>query len=418
MASEPAIKVDGLGKRYLIRHEARPDTLRDTLAHGTRDTLRRLIRGNKPPDNEEFWALRDVSFEVGRGEVVGIIGRNGAGKSTLLKILSRITESTAGSVEIDGRVASLLEVGTGFHPELTGRENVFLNGVMLGMSRAEIGKKFDEIVSFAEVERFLDTPVKHYSSGMYVRLAFAVAAHVEPDILIVDEVLAVGDFAFQAKCLGKIESISQQAGRTILFVSHNMSAIARFCQRSILLSQGRLEFQGPTESAIRQYVGPAQSVTGTEIKLRDQGYVPGASVEMLSITLNDGQPLVNREPFKATIRVRSSQPRVICGFGLGFCSIDGRRILTSESDYDGKFLTLDRPGEYRVALDIPILDLIPGQYRIDIGVFNDSHVGFHYEPDCAIVEVHAGAGTPAHLHGVNGDWRPRYSWSVAGAQEA
>jgi lipopolysaccharide transport system ATP-binding protein len=241
--SESVITVSGLGKRYVLRHEQRADNLRDTLTHGVKGLLRRF-HGHADPGSEEFWALRDVGFSVSQGEVVGIVGRNGAGKSTLLKVLSRITEPTTGRVTLRGRVASLLEVGTGFHPELSGRENIFLNGAILGMSRAEIRRKFDEIVAFAEVERFLDTPVKHYSSGMYVRLAFAVAAHLEPEILIVDEVLSVGDMAFQRKCLGKMQAVAASEGRTVLFVSHNTSAVQNLCTRVLLLERGELAFDG------------------------------------------------------------------------------------------------------------------------------------------------------------------------------
>ena len=232
-----AIIVENLGKRYVIGHQVRHDTLRDSLAHGARNLLGSLRRSTRTTQ-EEFWALRDVSFKVEPGEVVGIIGRNGAGKSTLLKILSRITEPTQGRITLKGRVASLLEVGTGFHPELTGRENIYLNGAILGMSRAEIRAKFDEIVAFSEVERFLDTPVKRYSSGMYVRLAFAVAAHLDPEILIVDEVLAVGDQQFQRKCLGKMREVSG-GGRTVLFVSHNLAAVRSLCTKALLLESGR-----------------------------------------------------------------------------------------------------------------------------------------------------------------------------------
>ena len=247
MADDVVIRAEGLGKKYVIGHEAqreRNPTLRDTITRTARNVWaksrdmargRALVTGDT---TEEFWALRDVSFEVKRGEVLGIIGRNGAGKSTLLKVLSRITEPTEGRVTIKGRVASLLEVGTGFHPELTGRENVYLNGAILGMTSAEIKRKFDEIVAFAEVEKFLDTPVKRYSSGMYVRLAFAVAAHLEPEILVVDEVLAVGDVEFQKKCLGKMRAVAGH-GRTILFVSHNMAAVGQLCERGIWLAGGR-----------------------------------------------------------------------------------------------------------------------------------------------------------------------------------
>ena len=257
MSAEPIISVENLSKRYVIGRAPRHDTLRDTISHG----VRRLMRGGANNDSD-FWALRDVSFEVRSGEVVGIIGRNGAGKSTLLRILSRITEPTTGRVTLRGRVASLLEVGTGFHPELSGRENVFLNGAILGMTRAEIRKKFDEIVAFAEVEQFLDTPVKHYSSGMYVRLAFAVAAHLEPEILIVDEVLAVGDLEFQRKCLGKMEQVAG-GGRTVLFVSHNLPAVQRLCGRGLYLRQGRLMADANSEAAIDRYLAESTASTGT-----------------------------------------------------------------------------------------------------------------------------------------------------------
>jgi lipopolysaccharide transport system ATP-binding protein len=253
--SQPVIAVAGLGKRSYLSHAARHDTLRDSLAHGLRGFFRRWSDpAGAGPGAEEFWALNDVSFEVGPGDVVGIIGRNGAGKSTLLKILSRITEPTRGRVTIRGRVASLLEVGTGFHPELTGRDNIFLNGAILGMARAEIARKFDEIVAFAEVERFLDTPVKHYSSGMYVRLAFSVAAHLEPEILIVDEVLAVGDAAFQKKCLGKMGEVAQHSGRTVLFVSHNTSALQAICRTGLWLQQGRVMHTGAIGDCLGRYL--------------------------------------------------------------------------------------------------------------------------------------------------------------------
>ncbi|MBD2148876.1 ATP-binding cassette domain-containing protein [Pseudanabaena sp. FACHB-1277] len=252
------IKVENLSKRYVIGHQRqeRYNTLRDAIANGARSLKQKIFSPQQKltdPAHEEFWALKDVSFEIKQGDRVGIIGRNGAGKSTLLKILSRITEPTSGRISIKGRVASLLEVGTGFHPELSGRENILLNGAILGMSRAEINKKFDEIVDFAEVAKFLDTPVKHYSSGMYVRLAFAVAAHLEPEILIVDEVLAVGDAAFQKKCLGKMEDVAEKEGRTVLFVSHNMAAIEKLCPLSFLIEKGSLVGNSHTNDCINQY---------------------------------------------------------------------------------------------------------------------------------------------------------------------
>jgi lipopolysaccharide transport system ATP-binding protein len=251
-----AIRVEGLGKSYRVAHNqprAGYRTLRETLMGAVTAPLRRWRNGGEVVTTEEFWALQDVSFEVQPGEVVGIIGRNGAGKSTLLKVLSRITKPTKGRVELNGRVGSLLEVGTGFHPELTGRENIYLNGSILGMSRKEIDRRFDEIVAFAEVEKFLDTPVKRYSSGMYVRLAFAVAAHLEPEILVVDEVLAVGDAAFQRKCLNKMEDVGR-GGRTILFVSHNMAAVTRLCRRSVLLADGSIEEDGPSDEVAATYL--------------------------------------------------------------------------------------------------------------------------------------------------------------------
>jgi lipopolysaccharide transport system ATP-binding protein len=263
--SEPLIRIEQLGKKYIISHQRekpagfyRYKTLRDVIGNKIQRFSKTFLpqngKQNFQSNLEEFWALKDVSFEIKQGEAVGIIGRNGAGKSTLLKLLSRITEPTTGSIEIAGRVASLLEVGTGFHPELTGRENIYLNGSILGMSRAEIKKKFDEIVDFAEVEKFLDTPVKRYSSGMYVRLAFAVAAYLEPDVLIVDEVLAVGDSAFQKKCLGKMNDVATKEGRTVLFVSHSMQAIAQLTKRCILLSKGNVQFDGATDTAVRLYI--------------------------------------------------------------------------------------------------------------------------------------------------------------------
>lgn len=267
--SDTVISVESLSKRYLVGHEGpqeRYHSLRDTIVRHGKNFLRKTVdmaKGNQIIQGdtvEEFWALKDVSFEVKRGEVLGIIGRNGAGKSTLLKILSRITEPTSGRVTLRGRVASLLEVGTGFHPELTGRENISLNGAILGMSRAEIKSKFDEIVAFAEVERFLDTPVKRYSSGMYVRLAFAVAAHLDPEILIVDEVLSVGDVLFQRKCLGKMNELATGQGRTVLFVSHNREAVLNLCTRALALQSGKVVYEGVVAKAFAA-IGGVQATT-------------------------------------------------------------------------------------------------------------------------------------------------------------
>ncbi|NCY17873.1 MAG: ABC transporter ATP-binding protein, partial [Actinobacteria bacterium] len=272
----PIISVENLGKQFLLHHEraAVRGSLREALstwAHRT-FTLKRPARRD---EKEVFWALRDVSFAVQPGEVVGIIGRNGAGKSTLLKVLSQISEPSAGRVRLRGRVASLLEVGTGMHPELTGRENIFLNGAILGMSKAEIRSKFDEIVDFAEVEKFLDTPVKRYSSGMYVRLAFAVAAHLEPEILIVDEVLAVGDGQFQKKCLGKMQDVSTGSGRTVLFVSHQMSMVTGLCQRGIVMTRGTVAYDGPVHDAVMHYQTMGGQATGPMLDVEGHGRIVG-----------------------------------------------------------------------------------------------------------------------------------------------
>ncbi len=307
--SEVAIRAQALAKQYHIgRLERRYDTLRDRLANIRLPLERFWGNGNSQfqPD-ETVWALKDVAFEVTRGEVVGVIGRNGAGKSTLLKILSRITKPTQGRAEIHGRVGSLLEVGTGFHPELTGRENIFLNGAILGMRRREIERKFDEIVAFAEVERFIDTPVKHYSSGMYVRLAFAVAAHLEPEILLVDEVLAVGDAAFQKKCLGKMGEVARE-GRTILFVSHNIAAITRICNRVILLDQGQVQSDGPAHAVAKAYL------------MSDVGRMAVRE-----------WPVVTDAPGNEIVRLRGVRVRTQSGETLE--AIDIRIPITIEMDY-------------------------------------------------------------------------------------
>ena len=278
MSDDNAVVVENLSKSYLLGHRSgfdgkyRYTAMRDVIEREVRNFTRKaadFARGRQIVQGdqiEEFWALKDVSFEVKQGEVIGIVGRNGAGKSTLFKILSRITEPTAGRILLRGRVASLLEVGTGFHPELTGRENIFLNGAILGMGREEIRRKFDEIVAFAQIERFLDTPVKHYSSGMYVRLAFAVAAHLEPDILVVDEVLAVGDAEFQRKCLGKMQEVSRREGRTVLVVSHNMGVVTSLCTRALWIDQGSICYSGNPEAVVGRYL--AQTAPGQDRLVR------------------------------------------------------------------------------------------------------------------------------------------------------
>jgi lipopolysaccharide transport system ATP-binding protein len=295
VANDVVICADGLGKKYLIGHEGERERyllLRDVVArnaHKFGRTAMDLIRGRPMiagDELEEFWALRGVSFEIKRGEVAGVIGPNGAGKSTLLKILSRVTEPSEGRVTITGRVASLLEVGTGFHPELTGRENIFLNGAILGMTKKEIKAKFDEIVAFAEIDKFLDTPVKRYSSGMYVRLAFAVAAHLEPEILVVDEVLAVGDAEFQRRCLGKMKEVSESEGRTVLFVSHNMPSVQQLCGTGMLLSQGTIITRGAVDETISQYLNSLDKVSRQDLRFRKDRQGDG-KLRVVGVTLHD-----------------------------------------------------------------------------------------------------------------------------------
>ncbi len=318
--SQQAITVSNLSKRYILRHKARGDVTHtySTFREEMGRWLKNIGRGSARGDQDDFWALNDVSFEVEKGGVVGIIGRNGAGKSTLLKILSRTVEPTSGNVRLRGRVASLLEVGTGFHPELTGRENIFLNGAVLGMTRAEVKSKFDEIVDFADVERFLDTPVKRYSSGMYVRLAFAVAAHLEPEILIVDEVLAVGDAAFQKKCLGKVARAATQ-GRTVLLVTHNLGYVSDICQKAVLLESGRIAEIGEAIDVVRQYMR-----NGTEVAEADLKGKPGTGDEQAGLLglrmLNDsfepqhffqcGEPVVVEVTFEVYQEGVQPQPNV------------------------------------------------------------------------------------------------------------
>lgn len=364
----PVISVEGLGKRYFLRDSARRDTLRDSIA----DVMRRVSRlGRRAPDpdgQDSFWALRDVNFSVTPGEVVGVIGRNGAGKSTLLKILSRITEPTTGRICVGGRVASLLEVGTGFHPELSGRDNVYLNGAILGMPRAEISRKFDEIVAFAEVERFLDMPVKHYSSGMYVRLAFAVAAHLEPEILVVDEVLAVGDAAFQKRCLGKMQQVSQREGRTVLFVSHQMSAVTQLTGRCLLLKSGRLEFDGPTPEAVERYLVGDSETASTVFAVGDRPRVhpAGERARILELRFDRRVPQFGAlEPFDFTLQVRAAAGLERLRTSITIYAIDGNPVGGGFSrDHPG--LAAGSVAEFRIALAEH--RLAPGHYCCDVGI--------------------------------------------------
>jgi len=372
--SSPAIRVVGLGKQYQLGGRATYRTIREAVVDGFRDAARSMRRSSARRAPERFWALRDVSFDVAHGDVVGIIGRNGSGKSTLLKILSRIVEPTAGIVDLEGRVGSLLEVGTGFHPDLTGRENVFLSGAILGMRRAEIAAKFDEIVEFAEVERFIDTQVKHYSSGMYMRLAFSVAAHLEPDILVVDEVLAVGDAAFQKKCLGKMGSVARQ-GRTVLFVSHNISAVVSLCSRAILLDAGRLVLDDePARVAARYQASLAATPADTTDLSAAEHYGTG-NARFVSLALTPlGRNGVRREMFctgdslRVDTRIAAFDSVDHANVCVVFYDASGYRLVDVNTASQGRFLSL-RPGEEaQISFTLENVLLKPGTYLIGLWV--------------------------------------------------
>lgn len=360
--SDTVIRVENLGKKYIIGHQKqeRYTALRDVIANRSKGLFR---RGRSQAEvTEEFWALKDVSFEIKQGDRIGIIGRNGAGKSTLLKILSRITEPTTGRIQIKGRVASLLEVGTGFHPELTGRENIFLNGAILGMSRAEIRLKFDEIVAFAEIEKFLDTPVKRYSSGMYVRLAFAVAAHLEPEILIVDEVLAVGDANFQKKCLGKMKDVADQ-GHTVMFVSHNIQAISTLTKTCIMLSQGSNIFAGPTHDAINCYLEQGKDNILPYIDVPSKTKPKITRVEVITSEPSSTQ----RHGEKIEFYIDFNTPRPIDGGALALQIVNSLQqpiihLLVSHEEIP----TLTGEGVFRLVCKIPALRLYLGRYSLNL----------------------------------------------------
>lgn len=367
----PAIRVQGLWKEYVVNHaRERHGTFYDLLFNSLKAPFQRLRRlGGEVQESERFWALKDVSFDIAPGEAVGVIGRNGAGKSTLLKILSRITAPTKGHIEVRGRLASLLEVGTGFHPELSGRENIFLNGAILGMTRAEVARKFDEIVAFAEVEKFIDTPVKRYSSGMYVRLAFAVAAHLDVDVLVVDEVLAVGDTAFQKKCMAKMEDVSGH-GRTVLFVSHNLAAISRLCSHALVLSNGQLMFDGPVSEGLSAYgklsrqqdagahtvgVGP---LAETAIL---KGFTVNASNDLVQTVVEPDSPII--------LRLRGELKRPLRQFRATLCIFKGDQLVLGLHD---AVEPTDAPaGAFESTFSIPAFFLSPGEYSVDINMYSN-----------------------------------------------
>jgi len=380
---KPVIRVDNLTKEYRIGplQTDSYSTLREALTSAVAAPFRKLrARGQSSPNGhaskDTFFALKDVSFEVNPGEVIGIIGRNGAGKSTLLRVLSRVTEPTSGRVEIRGRIGSLLEVGTGFHAELTGRENIFMNGSILGMSRQEIKSQFDAIVAFSEIDRFLDTPVKRYSSGMYIRLAFAVAAHFDPEILIVDEVLAVGDVAFQKKCLGKMEDVSRQ-GRTVVFVSHKMGSIQRLCSRGILLKEGRIEIQGPKEEVVASYLKNESSLSAISswsnleciTNRRGNGQARFAAIRAQSSNERTGDLPYPDGPLDIGIRIEAAERVTADSIAISLSDRYGNKLLSIDTFAKGDSVVLE-PGITEMSIRIEKLHLNPGDYSIGLRLTN------------------------------------------------
>ncbi len=374
---QPIIEIRNLGKEYQLGTAFRTENFREFLLRKARQPWNGL-RGRENPHasgKERFWALRHLEFDVPEGECIGVIGRNGAGKSTLLKIISRITDPSEGHVKLRGRFASLLEVGTGFHSELTGRENIFLNGAILGMRRSEILAKFDGIVAFSEVGKFLDTPVKRYSSGMYVRLAFAVAAHLNPEILVVDEVLAVGDIAFQKKCLGKMNEV-RQSGRTVLFVSHNMATVENLCQHAVVLEQGQLSFLGTAKEAVQHYLKRQATSAGENkshiVNLKDsprRGHGSSPLLDKAEFYGPGGEPLSCLQigdALKIRIHLHLDNPVESFDVGIGFFSLYGQRVFTAHSRFEPDRPRKAEPGPKVLVCDIPSFTLVPGDYIVGI----------------------------------------------------
>lgn len=413
--SELAIRVEGLSKQYRLgtRNNQRYQTLRDAV-------VKLFQPGAAKSPGGRIWALKDINFEVNKGQVMGIIGRNGAGKSTLLKILARVTDPTEGYGEIRGRVGSLLEVGTGFHPELTGRENIFLNGAILGMRRTEIARKFDEMVEFSEVGEFIDTPVKRYSSGMYLRLAFAVAAHLEPEILVVDEVLAVGDAEFQRKCLGKMNDVAQE-GRTVLFVSHNMSAILRLTNEALVIEKGRLKMRAPTPEAVDYYLSHGMAQEGERIWKEDEIPAEAApfcpqSVRLVGPHCKVCDSVRFTEPFSIEIKYRLTAPVTGLRIGIYLLTTRGEYVLTSfDTDEAERFERYpSRPaGSYVSRCTFPADLLNEGRYVVGINA-SSYRVRRYFQEDQALNFTVDGTGAPG-MHWPEprlGPIRPRLDWNI------
>jgi lipopolysaccharide transport system ATP-binding protein len=414
----PAIRVEHLSKQYHIGGpQARYRTFRDSAMEFIKSPLKKIV----PTKDQTIWALRDVSFELQPGEVVGVIGRNGAGKSTLLKLLSHITNPTEGEIEIYGRVGSLLEVGTGFHPELTGRDNIYLNGAILGMKRWEIDRKFDEIVGFSEIEKFLDTPAKHYSSGMYMRLAFAVAAHLEPEILLVDEVLAVGDVEFQKKCLGKMGEVAKE-GRTVLFVSHNMAAIKKLCQRAILLQGGNIIQNDDAIDVVTHYLDTEKNSSSAEKLWDDINTAPGNEyVRLHAVRIKDSIGNINNEinsqfPFDIDIDYWNLVDGVKLGTTTVFYNTEGTCILSSLSNLDPEWHGSPRPkGLYRSICHVPENFFPDGRVFITVLIWGENYRWGYREDEILSVEIHEveGAARGDYLGGMSGIVRPIFKWETS-----
>lgn len=416
--SDNVITVESLGKRYLLSHQqaGQYTALRDVISEHARKLARGAVRRtmSSSPRREEFWALRDISFQIQQGDRLGIIGRNGAGKSTLLKILSKITPPTSGRVRLRGRVASLLEVGTGFHPELTGRENIFLNGAILGMKRSEIRRKFDEIVAFAETEKFLDTPVKRYSSGMYVRLAFAVAAHLEPEILLVDEVLAVGDAEFQKRCLGKMDEVATEEGRTIIFVSHNMGAIKRLCPQTIYLRQGHLERFAKTEQVISEYISQGLATRGQVVWEDTDPSAGDAHVRVRGLTMRGQEGEASSDfdfldPITIEIdyqMLTAAQVRLI----ISIHNDAGVHVFITNDVEAAAYPITKQPGRYLATCTIPGHLLNDAQYFVTLYVDIPNFKIIVKQEGVLSFRVHATSGIAARRDNVYGIVCPEIQW--------